>query len=87
MEVVLTPTALKDFEFWKKSGQKAIKQKIEAIIQDIVLHPKIGIGKPEELKYEWSGCWSRRINNEHRIIYEIDNNRIIIHSLRGHYTK
>jgi toxin YoeB len=85
MEVRFTPKAQKDLEFWKKSGQKLIQQKIELIIKDIVLHPKTGLGKPEELKYNWSGCWSRRVNKEHRIIYEIDEDNIVIHSLYGHY--
>jgi toxin YoeB len=85
MEVIFTLEAQKDLSYWKKSGQKLIQQKIESIINDIKLHPKTGIGKPEELKHQWSGCWSRRINNEHRIIYETDNGNIIIHSLKGHY--
>ncbi|MDZ4666097.1 MAG: Txe/YoeB family addiction module toxin [Bacteroidota bacterium] len=44
-----------------------------------------GIGKPEPLKHNLSGCWSRRINQEHRIVYEVTDNKILIHSLKGHY--
>ena len=85
MEVAFTLQAKEDLNFWKKNGNKSIQQKIDTLIKDILLHPKTGIGKPEELKYQWSGCWSRRINNEHRIIYEIDHENIVIHSLKVHY--
>ena len=85
MEVTYAVKAQEDLDFWKKSGQKSIQEKISELIKDIILHPKTGKGKPEELKYQWSGCWSRRINHEHRIIYEIDNEIIIVHSLKGHY--
>jgi Txe/YoeB family toxin of toxin-antitoxin system len=44
-----------------------------------------GIGKPETLKYNLTGCWSRRINKEHRIVYEVFDDKIIVHSLKGHY--
>ena len=87
MEVVFTLQAKKDLDFWKKSENKSVQQKIETLIKDILLHSQTGIGKPEELKYQWSGCWSRRIDNEHRIIYEIDQENIVIHSLKGHYEK
>ena len=53
----------------------------------MLLTPSFGIGKPEKLKYDLSGKWSRRINSEHRLVYEIDENQnlIIVHSLKGHY--
>ncbi len=89
MEVVYSEKAQKDREFWKKSGNKAIMNKITALIEDIQLHPFEGIGKPEPLKHQLSGKWSRRINQEHRIIYQlIDENTIEILnilSLKGHY--
>ena len=81
--------AQKEREFWKKSGNKAIMSKIAALIEDIQLHPYEGIGKPEPLKYELSGLWSRRINKEHRIIYKVTEENTIeildILSLKGHY--
>ena len=89
MEVIYSEKAQKDREFWKKSGNKAIMNKISALIEDIQLHPYEGVGKPEPLKYNLSGYWSRRINQEHRIIYEIiDENTVnilSIISLKGHY--
>ncbi|MCC9062653.1 Txe/YoeB family addiction module toxin [Flavobacterium piscisymbiosum] len=89
MEVIYSEKAQKDREYWKKSGNKAIMNKITALIEDIQLHPFEGIGKPEPLKYELSGKWSRRINQEHRIIYKVTEEHTIeildILSLKGHY--
>ncbi len=89
MEVIYSEKAQKDREFWKKSGNKAVMNKISALIEDIQLHPYEGIGKPEALKHELSGRWSRRINQEHRIIYKVTNENTIeildILSLKGHY--
>ncbi|TVR68581.1 MAG: Txe/YoeB family addiction module toxin [Marinilabiliales bacterium] len=86
MEVVLFEQANKDIVFWKKSGQKQIMTRITNLLKDIQKHPYSGIGKPEELKYELSGWWSRRINREHRLIYRVVNNEIQVLSLRYHYT-
>ena len=89
MEIRYTPDALEDLEFWKKSGNKIIQKRIVLLIEDIRKHPFSGIGKPEALKYELTGKWSRRINSEHRIIYQVINENIIdileILSLKGHY--
>lgn len=91
MEIRYSSDALKDIAFWKKSGNIAIQKRIVLLIEDIIKHPYSGIGKPEALKYELSGKWSRRINNEHRIIYQIDEDNVIeileIVSLKGHYEK
>ena len=89
MEVIYTPQAIEDLKYWKRSGNKAIQRKIEQLIIAIQEKPFEGIGKPEALKYELWGSWSRRINSEHRIIYQIyENNTLLIleiQSLRGHY--
>jgi len=89
VEVIYSDKAQKDREFWKKSGNKAIMNKITALIEDIQLHPFEGIGKPEPLKHQLSGRWSRRINQEHRIIYRVTEESTIeilnILSLKGHY--
>lgn len=86
MEIVYTNGALEDIAYWKKSGDKGIQNKIKNLIIAIEENPTEGIGKPEQLKHNLSGAWSRRINQEHRIVYEIkENNRIEIQSLRGHY--
>ncbi|TFF40409.1 Txe/YoeB family addiction module toxin [Mucilaginibacter psychrotolerans] len=77
--------ALADLIYWKKSGNIQAQKKITQLIQAIQENPFTGIGQPEELKYNWAGLWSRRINLEHRIIYEVLDDSIIVHSLRGHY--
>lgn len=89
MEVVYTPKAIEDLNYWKKSGNKIIQKRITNLINAIQENPYEGIGKPEPLKYNLSGAWSRRINQEHRLIYEInERNELVILdilSLRGHY--
>lgn len=87
MEVKLTKKALEHLGYWKKSGNKAVQKKIQLLIEDITNNPFEGIGKPEALKYNLLGTWSRKINEEHRIVYEIPEEGILlIHSLKGHYT-
>ena len=85
MEVAFDENALKDLKIWKQSGKKAVQKKIEKLILAIKESPYTGIGKPEALKYDLSGKWSRRINAEHRIVYQIIDSKLFIYSLRGHY--
>ena len=89
MEIEFSPKAIKDLEFWRKSGNKTIQTKIELILSSIVETPFDGIGKPEPLKHELKGKWSRRITKEHRIIYSITQTGeiqiISVISLKGHY--
>ncbi len=85
MQVELHEQAIVDYEFWRKSGNKSIQKKIEQLILAIRENPFNGIGKPEQLKYGLAGLWSRRINEEHRIIYDIVDNILHIYSLKGHY--
>lgn len=85
MEIVLLPGAKKDLEFWVRTGNKTILKKIGRLIEAIIHNPYDGIGSPEPLKYSLSGTWSRRINLEHRIVYEIIGGRLLVHSLKGHY--
>ena len=85
MEVAYSAKALEDINYWKKSGDKKIQVRIAALIEDIKLHPFTGIGKPEPLKYELAGKWSRRIDKENRIIYALKDNVLFIYTLKGHY--
>ncbi|TFF34118.1 Txe/YoeB family addiction module toxin [Mucilaginibacter psychrotolerans] len=85
MEIDLFEKAQRDFEFWKKSGNRIVQKEIQQLFHDTKQHPFEGIGKPEALKYELSGKWSRRIDNEHRIIYDVADDTINVYSLRGHY--
>jgi len=89
MQIVFSSKAKADLNFWIKSGNKSLLKKIYSLIENIQLHPFEGIGKPEELKHQLSGKWSRRINQEHRIIYKVTEENTIeildILSLKGHY--
>ncbi len=86
MEIEYLDKALDDIEFWKKSGNKSIQKKITKLLESISETPYSGIGKPEPLKHELSGYWSRRISDEHRLIYKISTDHIIVISMRFHYT-
>ena len=81
MEIRFTKTALDDLTYWKKNGNKQIQLKIEALLADIAEHPFTGIGKPEPLRFELAGHWSRRI------IYRVEGEQIVvvIISMRYHY--
>lgn len=74
-----------DFIVHKKSGNKAVLKKIIALLGEIALHPFEGTGKPEQLKHQLTGYWSRRINQVHRIIYRVNENIVQISSVYGHY--
>lgn len=87
--IILSEQARKDYLYFSQSGNKAILNKIAVLLQDISEHPYTGIGKPEALKYELAGKWSRRINSVHRIIYSVqeDTIEIYVFSMKHHYTK
>ena len=85
MEVVLSSEARTDLNFWKQSGNKQIQRRIEKLMIDIQEHPFTGIGQPEALKHNLSGFWSRRITQEHRMVYQVIDGIIEITSLRAHY--
>ncbi len=85
MQIILTPEAKADLDFWVKSGNKPVLKKIAQLLDSISKTPYEGIGKPELLKYSLIGCWSRRIDQEHRIVYEVHPYNIIVLSLKGHY--
>lgn len=76
---------LKDF---KRSGQIGIVNKIANLLKELQEHPRTGTGKPEALKYDLSGYWSRRITQEHRMIYKIVDSAVIVEivSYKGHYS-
>lgn len=86
-DLIYSQEAHKDLKDFKKSGNKVLLKKIAALIKEIQIHPFKGTGKPEELKHQLAGLWSRRINREHRIIYKVNKNlrKASILSLKGHY--
>jgi len=85
MEVIFLPDADDDLQYWISTGNKPIIKKIAQLIDDIKIHPYSGLGKPEPLKHKLSGAWSRRINREHRLVYEVDDDVVLILSAKGHY--
>lgn len=85
MEIEYTLQASEDLAYWKKVNNQIVLRKIRKLIESILKNPFEGIGKPEPLKHNFSGCWSRRINQEHRLVYEVDTNLITVLSMKGHY--
>ena len=85
MQVTFSPQAKEDLDFWIKTGNKSISKKIVQLIGAIKENPFEGIGKPEPLKHQFTGYWSRRINKEHRLVYEVSKNIVFILSAKGHY--
>lgn len=83
MEVRFTTSAYKDFLYWKKNDPAKVKR-IKQLCNDIAKRPFKGVGKPEPLKYDLQGCWSRRIDKTHRLVYKVDDEILII-SCRYHY--
>lgn len=73
-----------DYLYWQKNDKKTLKR-INELIKDVKREPFDGIGKPEPLKHNWSGYWSRRITGEHRLVYKIDDDQVLIAQCRFHY--
>jgi toxin YoeB len=84
LNLVFSDNAWEDYTYWQ-SNDKKIVQRINQLIKEIIRDPHGGIGKPEPLKHGLSGYWSRRINDEHRIVYKADKNNLYIAQLRYHY--
>jgi toxin YoeB len=87
MEIIFLPQALEDLQFWKKSGNEKVLKKIRELLENIRQTPFEGIGKPEALKYQLTGKWSRRITDEHRLVYKVEKDRIIVYQVRFHYSQ
>ena len=75
-----------DYLYWQTQDKKTLKR-INALIQDINRTPFEGLGKPESLKHDLSGFWSRRIDEQNRLVYRIENNMLIITQCKTHYKK
>jgi toxin YoeB len=76
--------AWQDYLYWQETDKQILKR-INALIKDIQRNPFIGIGKPEPLKYQFAGFWSRRINDEHRLVYTFIKTELVIVQCRYHY--
>ena len=84
MKLVFSGHAWDDYLYWQNADRK-ILQRINTLIRDIQRTPFQGIGKPEPLKHGLAGYWSRRINDEHRIVYKVEGDALLIAQLRYHY--
>ncbi len=84
MRIVFSKNAWEDYLYWQKIDKKIVK-KINLLIKEVQRTPFEGIGKPEPLKYDLAGFWSRRIDNEHRFVYKAFENEILIYACRFHY--
>ena len=86
MKITFSLNAWEDYLSWQQQDEKILK-KINQLIKDIQKTPFEGIGKPESLRYDLSGFWSRRIDREHRLVYQVRDEEILIYSCKYHYTK
>ena len=84
MNILFTNESWEDYLYWQQTDKK-ILHKINKLIYEIKRTPFEGIGKPEPLRYQLQGCWSRRINDEHRLVYEVVEGTVRIISCRYHY--
>ncbi len=84
MKYIFVTESWEDYLYWQKIDKKKVKR-INELIKDISRNPFSGIGKPEPLKYKYSGYWSRRIDGEHRLIYQVKGDEILIAKCRFHY--
>lgn len=84
MKLIFAEPAWQDYLYWQSQDKQVLKR-INQLIQEIQPEPFTGIGKPESLKHALNGYWSRRINDEHRIVYKIEADALLIAQLRYHY--
>ena len=84
MNILFTDDAWEDYLYWQQTDKQTLR-KINQLLKEIQRTPFTGIGKPESLKHQLQGCWSRRIDSEHRLVYEITDNMLKVIGCRFHY--
>ena len=84
MKIVFADRGWEDFTYWVENDRK-IAARIVRLIKDIERKPFEGLGKPEPLRHDLTGFWSRRITDEHRLVYSVDKERVLIAQARYHY--
>jgi toxin YoeB len=84
MKYIFVDESWEDYLYWQKTDKKILK-KINDLIKEISRSPFEGLGKPEPLKYKYKGLWSRRIDSEHRLVYQVTDDEIRIYKCRFHY--
>jgi toxin YoeB len=86
MKIIFSTNSWEDYLSWQIEDKKILKR-INQLIKDIQRNPFHGIGNPEPLKYDLSGFWSRRIDREHRLVYQVFDNELLIYSCKYHYDR
>lgn len=84
MKLVFSERAWEDYLYWQRTDKATLKR-VNALLRDIQRAPFEGVGKPEALRPSLSGYWSRRITTEHRLVYKVDGDRLLLLQLRYHY--
>ena len=84
MKYIFVDESWEDYLYWQRTNIKVLKR-INELLKDISRNPFSGIGKPERLKYKYKGFWSRKIDSEHRLIFRVNENNILIARYRFHY--
>lgn len=84
MRLVWDPSAWEDYTHWQTTDRRVLKR-VNTLIDSCLREPLAGIGKPEQLKYGAQGAWSRRITDEHRLVYLVDGDDLVILQARYHY--
>ena len=84
MNLIFSDQAWDDYQFWLETDKKTVRR-IHELLKDIKGHPATGIGKPEALRHALAGWWSRRIDQEHRIVYRVTDRGVELAQLRYHY--
>lgn len=84
MRMLFTSLGWEDYCHWQNSDKATLKR-VNRLLEDVLRHPTQGIGKPEPLRHAMEGCWSRRIDEEHRLVYLVENDDVIILQARFHY--
>ena len=84
MNVVFTPIAFDDLRYWLKTDKRQA-DRVLALLEEIRRTPFEGTGKPEPLRFQLAGCWSRRIDREHRLVYQVEEAEIVVIACRYHY--
>lgn len=84
MNLSFVPGAWEDYLYWQAHDKNMLKR-LNKLIQETMRTPFDGIGKPEPLRFDMAGCWSRRIDQEHRLVYKLENGALIVLQCRYHY--
>lgn len=84
MRLVFTPNGWEDYLHWQHTD-KAVLRRLNRLLLETLRDPFTGVGKPEQLRHALAGCWSRRINEEHRLVYAVDGDDVVVLQARYHY--